>query len=143
MLNRGRNRILQAIITAAGAGPIGLELFMAIQMMRWAVFLLIPAGVLKNNMTGTMALMVTFAPAWVWSSVLVALVAVRLMSIVCRHRHMRQLVALASVSWWLVVTLLDATVGLSAGTINVATFAIGEVFAYVLLILAYDGEKQL
>jgi hypothetical protein len=139
-VNHWRNKALNAIISAARSGPIGLELFMAITALRWAVYLVLPATVLHNNTSATMCLMATFAPTWAWAMGFAGLALWQMAGMVNGGHRLRQYAALAGMFWWLIVTLLDYTAGLSTATINLGTFVVAQVIAYVLLVVAYDGE---
>jgi hypothetical protein len=140
MLNNGRNRILNGIISAAHAGPIGLEVFMALTALRWAAYLLLPSDVLRNNTTATMALMVTFAPAWVWAVLFTLGGLGQAWAALGRHYRVRTAMAFSGIFIWLFITLADYTAGLTTATINLATFVFAQAVAYMLLIIAYEPE---
>jgi hypothetical protein len=142
MLNRSRNKILNWIVKAATCGPVGLELFMALSAARWAVYLLLPTGILVNSRSQTIAYMAKLAPAWTWALVFLVLGSLQVLVVILDGKapvKLRQMVALFGVFWWLAITLLDCTTGFSAGAINLATFVVAQVLTYMLLVLAYDN----
>lgn len=142
-MTRWRNKILNGIITGARNGPIGLEVWLAITALRWAIYMVLPPTVLHNNTTATMALMETFAPAWLWSVAFLMGAVGQAWSSLGRHYRARSFFALTGVFWWLMVSLMDALQRVSTVTINIATFALGQIIVYMLLVIAYDPREEI
>jgi hypothetical protein len=139
-LNRARNKALNAIIGAAHRGPIGLEVWLSITALRWAIFLIMPPTVLHNNTSATMHTMATFAPLWLWSLGFVFGAVFQSWAAIRHHYRLRILAAMTGMLWWLMIAAFDAFTALSTASINIATFALAELFVFILLILAYDPE---
>jgi hypothetical protein len=141
MLNNGRNRLLNGIISAAHAGPIGLEVFMALTALRWACYLMLPEGWLLNNTSATMKLMFALAPLGVWVLGFLLVGLGQGWAALTRRYRTRKLVAAMGVLLWSFIMYIDYTAGLTTATINLGTFVIAQIIAYVLLDIAYDPKE--
>lgn len=139
MLSRGRFR--QALISSVRSGPIGLEIWMAIASVRWAIFFALPTGLLANNMSGTMNMMAAYAPVWVWVTAFAALGLGQFFASILQWRNVREGAAFAGVLWWLMVTVFDGLTGFNSATIILCTFVLAELMIYWMLVLAFNEHE--
>ena len=142
-INKMRNKVLNAIIDAAHKGPIGLEVWLSITALRWAIFLVLPETVLHNNTSQTMTTMETFAPLWIWSLGFLFGAAFQLWASIRHHYLARVIAAMTGMLWWAVIAAFDFFTLFTTATINIATFSLAQLFVFVLLVLVYDPEARL
>jgi hypothetical protein len=142
MINRWRNSALNGIIAAAHAGPIGLELFMALSALRWAVYLVVPWHIIPNARTETMQAMASILPACIWALAFLLLAMAQCGAALGRRYRLRRWVALFGAFWWLLIVAFDFVGERGSSTINLATFALAQGMNFILLDIAYDGENR-
>jgi hypothetical protein len=141
MLNNGRNHLLRWLWQASSSGPTLMELFLALSALRWAVYLILPPGALDNNMSDTMWLMFDIAPVWLWATAFALLGLAQGAAALGVNTRLRSLIAFAGMIWWLAVVGLDVSINLTAGTLNVCTFALAEWAVFMLYVVVYDEEN--
>jgi hypothetical protein len=140
MLNL-RDRILNGFISSVHHGPIGLEVWLGLTSLRWGIFMILPESVLHNTRGSTMSLMTNFAPDWLWTVFFIAFAIAQTLAAVGKFYKLRLGLALFGIFWWLMITLMDTIPGISAATINIFTLSLGQIIAYMLLVIAYDPKE--
>lgn len=133
-VNGLRNRALNRLLAAASCGPIGLEIMMALQSLKWALFMVVPASVLPNARGATMAAMASVAPVGLWLLAFLGAGLSQLIVAFSYRRGARWIVAVCGIFVWLFMASIDAFVGgFNAATVNLLLLALGQMGIVILI----------
>jgi hypothetical protein len=132
--NRIRDNVLNGLLRAGRCGPVGLEIMMALQSLKWAFFMVVPDSILPNARNVTVATMLIVASIWVWVAAFLGAGLGQLLGAFSCRPTLRKAIALCGVFVWLFMALIDALVnGVNAATVNLLLMALGQGMVVVLV----------